>query len=48
VLTLLPLGRHQVRVAVASFEPATPFVDVFQDRVAELALLPMHKSSARK
>jgi hypothetical protein len=48
-LTLLPVGRHRVDVAVQGFEPVTAFVDIAADQMAEVAVLLTRKPApARK
>jgi RNA polymerase sigma-70 factor (ECF subfamily) len=44
VLTMLPVGRYEVQVAVAGFEPVSAFVDVAEAKVAEVALLLTRKA----
>jgi RNA polymerase sigma-70 factor (ECF subfamily) len=48
-LTLLPVGRHRVDIAVEGFEPVTAFVDIAADQMAEVAVLLTRKPApARK
>jgi RNA polymerase sigma-70 factor (ECF subfamily) len=44
VLTMMPVGRHEVKALVEGFEPASGFVDIAEGKQPEVALLLTRKA----